>query len=435
MAIAKDTDKSGTGAGNQTSASKDAFRGALQLSVLVGAALGAFLFAFASPMVHGLIGNDAIGSDVTAAAIRYVRIRSLGIPASAVIGTAQAGCLGLQDVKSPLYVIGVAATLNFFLDLLLVGRPQKWVGGTAGAAWATILSQYVAMSLFLKWLAGRRQPTYAMGSTVETLKTEEGKSFSARGFLSGRLGWKKFFRSKPNNQTIDGFKPYVIPVTTTQIGRCSTYVALGYVVSSTFGTTSMAANQIITSIFYSLIPIADSLSLTAQSFIPSLLSKSDHPDSRKQASIAMKLMTKNMLKVAGIFGGVLASIVACIPFACRFFTADPAVTNLVTRVVPILVTIFSLHGVFCGAEGILLAQRDLKFLGRMYAGYFVVVPWLMLQIKSAAQAGRAVDLLSVWQLFLAYQLFRITAWTSRVVWLQRCRDAKAANTDPPPILD
>jgi hypothetical protein len=135
-----------------------AFRGALQLSVMVGAGVGSILLLFARPLLKGIIGNDAIDPEVFGAAMKYVRIRSLGMPAAAAIGTAQAACLGMQDIHSPLYVILVAAVVNLVMDLLLVGRPQMWIGGAAGAAWATMFSQYIAMGLFFKWLCQKPEP-------------------------------------------------------------------------------------------------------------------------------------------------------------------------------------------------------------------------------------------------------------------------------------
>ena len=198
---------------------------------------------------------------------------------------------------------------------------------------------------------------------------------------------------------------------------------MGHTVLSVFGTVSMAANQIITSIFYALIPIADSLSLTAQTFLPGMISL---PPSRKKAATIRRTIT-NLLKVSGLYGLVLAGIVSCISLASGLFTTDPTAISSVNQVVPILFTIFSLHGVFCGSEGVLLAQRDLTFLGRMYAIYFAVVPFLMLQIKRGAIRGAKVNLTSVWNLFLGYQLFRISAWVSRVIWLQR-RTEKECDT-------
>jgi Na+-driven multidrug efflux pump len=414
-----------------------AFRGALQLSVMVGAGVGSFLLLFARPLLKGIIGNEAIDPEVFGAAMKYVRIRSLGMPAAAAIGTAQAACLGMQDIRSPLYVILVAAGVNLVMDLLLVGRSQLWIGGAAGAAWATMFSQYIAMGLFFKWLCQKPEPsnsdfrsrnplTRLASIPLPTL----GKKTETRGFLANRLHWKDFLE-KPDTSTTEAFKPYAVPITVTEVGRCSAYVALGHTVSSSFGTISMAANQIVTSIFYTLIPIADCLCLTAQSFLPGIVARKPSPERAR----AIRGLTQSLLKVAGLLGVFLAGTVACIPFALQLFTTDPAVMILVRQIIPVLFIIFSLHGVFCGSEGILLGQRDLKFLERMYAAYFVVVPYLMLQVKKAAKTGADVGLSSVWNIFLGYQLFRIAAWVARVAWLQRRTDREAvlATTNDLPV--
>jgi Na+-driven multidrug efflux pump len=405
------------------------FQGALRLAALVGSGLGAFIFIFARPMLRGIIGNDDIDPQIFSAAMKYVRIRALGMPAAACIGTAQAACLGMKDIKSPLLVIATAALVNLVMDLALVGRPQAWLGGAAGAAWATLFSQYFAMGMFFKWLLYKPTSSTEVrsGRLASILPSKwlshrkpKRETFTTRGFLNGRLTWRDFLE-RPDADTSKLFKPYVIPVTITQVGRCSTYIAMGHTVSSSFGTISMAANQIITSIFYSLIPVADSLSQTAQSFLPGIVARK--PSHEKTQALRRTIL--NLLKVAGLFGLFLAGVVACIPLTSTLFTTDSAVVALVCSIVPVLFVIFSLHGVFCGSEGILLAQRDLKFLGRMYTVFFAVVPYLMLRIKNAAKLGAAVDLRSVWNLFLGYQLFRIIAWVSRVAWLQHRETKKS----------
>jgi Na+-driven multidrug efflux pump len=124
--------------------------GAMQLATYVGLGLGAILFAFARPLLRAIIGNDAINPAVFAAAMRYVRIRSLGMPAAAIIGSAQAGCLGCKDIKSPLYVLLAAAVVNFVGDVMFVGCKNPLIGGAAGAAWATVFSQYAALAIFVQ---------------------------------------------------------------------------------------------------------------------------------------------------------------------------------------------------------------------------------------------------------------------------------------------
>eukprot|EP00533_Pseudo-nitzschia_delicatissima_P003312 CAMPEP_0116106344 /NCGR_PEP_ID=MMETSP0327-20121206/15585_1 /TAXON_ID=44447 /ORGANISM="Pseudo-nitzschia delicatissima, Strain B596" /LENGTH=850 /DNA_ID=CAMNT_0003598949 /DNA_START=129 /DNA_END=2681 /DNA_ORIENTATION=- len=464
--------------------------GAMRMSTYVGAGLGAFLFVFARPLLRGIIGNDAISPAVFAAAMKYVRIRALGMPAAAVLGSTQAACLGMQDIKSPLYVLAAAAVINFLGDMLFVGHSNPLIGGTAGAAWATVLSQYTAVAFFIRWLSNKATKTTTekqpgvmnlsdaiMEMTGKSDKTDcngknrrqsfrnvmdtfKGKaldvkrkrstlfqnkgvvqniresrfgkairrrnenvskvedsddSFSTRGFLKNRFTTSDLFKL-PDAETREKFAPYVLPVTSTQVGRVSGYVAMAHVVASSLGTVSMAAQQVIVSIFYCLCPIADSLSLTAQSFVPAIAEK----ESSMEKSAAMKKMLVNFLKAGGIFGGAMMAAVCGIPMMTGFFTPDQAVKELVNSVVPLLLVFFSVHGFVCGTEGMLLGQKDLGFLGKMYAAFFAAVPYIMLGVKRKALAGcTSVGLSSVWTVFIGYQLARCGLWLGRAAKLQR----------------
>lgn len=457
---------------------------ALRLSGFVGAGLGSILFVFARPLLRSIIGNDAISPEIFTAAMKYVRIRALGMPAAAIIGSSQAACLGMQDIKSPLYVLVAAAVVNFFGDMTFVGSTHPWIGGAAGAAWATVFSQFAAVAIFTHWLCHKpkRSPnpkvvnltesiTELMGKPsskgksrreqfrddlrsfgksrlsmtdaltrrvssvtkkfapkpTETAKPDKKeKSFSTRGFLEGKFRGRDFFKP-PTRESLSEFAPYVLPVTSTQVGRVSGYVAMSHVVSSSLGTVSMAAQQVIVSLFYCLCPIADSLSLTAQSFLPSIYEKRVS----KARAVALRQTVRNFWKAGAVFGAGMVGAVLTIPIISTFFTSDPVVASLVSGVAPLLCAIFSVHGVLCASEGVLLGQKDLGFLGKAYAGYFVAVPYLMLRVKKAALSGANVGLTSVWSVFLSYQMFRVALWVARTVQLQRRteRDAAAAVFD------
>jgi Na+-driven multidrug efflux pump len=463
----------------------NALIGAIQLSSYVGAGLGAVLFVFARPLLRAIIGNDGISPAVFDAALKYVRIRAIGMPAAAVIGSAQAACLGMQDIRSPLYVLAAAAVVNFIGDMIFVGSSNPLLGGAAGAAWATVFSQFAAVTLFIHWLTNKPTPKAVNVSNAileltgkpssegetrrqrfrDSLRSFRSKSesvaddaaqkavrgggriasmmrlpkrsksdmaeknaepkdeyFSVRGFLDGRLHKRDVFKF-PSSGILKSFAPFVIPVSSTQVGRVSGYVAMSHVVSSSFGTTSMAAQSVILSLFYCLCPIADSLSLTAQSFVPSIAGKKPS----KERSQALRQTTKNFFKVGGIFGTFMVGAVACIPFLSRFFTSDPAVVGLVNMVAPWLFGVFAVHGMICAAEGLLLGQKDLGFLGSMYTAFFAVVPYFMLRVKRAALSGASnTDLTSVWRVFLGYQMFRFFAWISRVAMLQLRSERESA---------
>lgn len=459
--------------------------GALQLSALVGTLLGAATFAGAPMLLRSIIGNDNISPAVFDAALKYVRIRALGVPAAAVIGSAQAACLGMQDVKSPLYVLATAAIVNFVADVMFVGSSHPWIGGAAGAAWATVFSQVAALTMFLHWLthkpvkslesptikvmnvstaileltgkptspgASRRKkfretlrqfklrklasleehtnrgrgrvamvakPLLDMFHNRKTKKvTGPGKkqvSFSTRGFLDGKFRPRDLVKL-PDSDTFRDFRPYVVPVTSTVVGRVSGFVAMSHVVSSAMGTASMAAQQVILSFFQCICPIADSLSLTAQSFVPGIVEGESTPE----RSSVLRQTKWNFFKASAGFGIVMALAVGHIPLVSGWFSSDPSVVLLINGCVPLLAAWFSVHGVMCASEGLLLGQKDLNFLGRMYAVWFAVVPALLLRVKSAALRGSpTANLSAIWQVFLGYQFLRSALWALRAATFER----------------
>ncbi len=82
-------------------------------------------------------------------ALRYVRVRAWGMPTAVVIGTAQSACLRMRDVRSPMYVLAAAAVVNILKDVMLVPPKSAMF---AGAAWATVASQWAALLFFGRWL-------------------------------------------------------------------------------------------------------------------------------------------------------------------------------------------------------------------------------------------------------------------------------------------
>lgn len=456
----------------------------LQLSGFVGMFLGSVLIALAPILLRAIIGNDGIDPEVFSAALKYVRIRALGFPAAVIIGAAQSACLGMQDIKSPMYVLLAAAVVNFFGDLVFVPNKNLWIGGAAGAAWATIFSQYAALALFLKWLQykpRREQGTVNLTQAILELtgKSKEGKprrkqfqkslqnltdtdnhevikddvegktiikkfrsianvfnkkkvdpasnskfeeSFSTRGFLAGKMRKRDLLQFPPLEDAKE-FWPYVVPVTTTSVGRVSAYVAMSHVVSSSLGTLSMAANQVILSVFYCLCPIADSLNLTAQSFIPGIFQKKWGPARAE----ALKQATLNFMKAGLIIGSTCVGFVGLIPMFSKYFTSDPLVVAQVNSVVPLLAGIFSIHGLICAGEGLLLGHKDLAYLGKAYTGYFLAVPYFMLRCKKMALEGvHNVGLTSLWGVFLCYQVARVLAWGLRL----RLLNVRARKQEP-----
>lgn len=524
IAAAVQEDREAEGANGGGTRTRATLVTALKLAVIVGSFFGALLGATGERLLRLLIGNDSLDPAVFSAALTYVRIRALGMPAMVTIGTAQSACLGMQDVRSPLYVLLAAAFVNFMGDVALVPMSNPVIGGAAGAAWATVASQYAALAFFGKWLTtapGARGGKAGGGSNWPRLNAlrrmirrnreigangdddgvadgagdvvdvtqgimeltgtsragrsrrkefrkflvssklsrrvriagggvafadadaggEGGEAAEAaarddaegrrrpspytRGFLAGlrrrsilSLSRRNFDRSKARE-----FLPFVVPVTTTSVGRISGYIAMSHVASSTLGTRDMAGHQIIFSIFCCLTPLVDALSQVAQSFVPAVFEAKER--SRERA-LALRRTVGNFRKVGFAFGALMVGLVACIPRIAGYFTTDPAVMERVSGAIPGLGAFLLMHALMCAGEGTMLGQKDLKFLRNMYAVFFFAVPAYMLRLKRRALAGtQAVSIGTMWAAFSAYNLIRTSAWHLRLAQLQRRTDGEA----------
>jgi len=90
-------------------------------------------------------------------------------------------------------------------------------------------------------------------------------------------------------------------------------------------------------------------------------------------------------------------------------TNDPVVVSSMAPLWRPLGLAALLTGPVCASEGVLLAQRRLGFLSAVYLSSTVALPLLLLRIRSTT---------AVWDTFALFQLFRATAFTSRI-WLPR----------------
>ena len=97
-----------------------------------------------------LVASTGCVAELIPAAVLYLRVRAIGQPIVLSSMVIQASLLAQLDVLTPLQVVLASCALNVVCDILWV--PML---GAVGAAWATLLSQAVALPLML-WLAARR---------------------------------------------------------------------------------------------------------------------------------------------------------------------------------------------------------------------------------------------------------------------------------------
>lgn len=85
-------------------------------------------------------------------AVIYIRIIFLGIPASALYNYSAAVLRASGDSKHPFWFLVASSLLNILLDYLFMVPLDM---GVAGAAWGTIISQFVSGVLNLWWIVAK----------------------------------------------------------------------------------------------------------------------------------------------------------------------------------------------------------------------------------------------------------------------------------------
>lgn len=126
----------------------------ITLFTLVGAAVAALSFCFASPMLR------AIQAPAFAEALDYLRMAAFGMFFVYLYNCLSSILRAVGNSKQPLRIIIVTSIVNVVLDLLFVGPMGM---GTSGAALATVLSQALSCVLALGYLL-RNQDIFAFSA-------------------------------------------------------------------------------------------------------------------------------------------------------------------------------------------------------------------------------------------------------------------------------
>ncbi len=138
------------GAGDHEGAMAGGFDG-LALALILGIALSALLELLLVPVVGAYGASPA----VTEAALAYLRIAALGLPSILILLAGTGVLRGLQDTKTPLYVVIAANLINIGLNFALVYGAGL---GIAGSALGTLIAQTAAAAVLVAviWTRARR---------------------------------------------------------------------------------------------------------------------------------------------------------------------------------------------------------------------------------------------------------------------------------------
>lgn len=146
-------------------------------SLLFGILLTVCGIILAPQILHGL----NCPKETYAPALTYLCICFFGLPAQLIYNTSNAILRSLGNTKTPLYYLSGASVLNLFLDLLFV---IVFDLSLPGAAWATVLSQWVLAVLML-WKLCCLDEAYHLCVRCELRTLNEVKDIVRQGFPCG----------------------------------------------------------------------------------------------------------------------------------------------------------------------------------------------------------------------------------------------------------
>jgi putative MATE family efflux protein len=281
----------------------------LWLCGLLGIPAAVLVAVLARPIAELLGGRG----DVLEAAVTYLRISAVGLPAVLVTLLGHGWFRGLSDTRTPLRIVLVANVLNIGLELLFV-YGFHW--GVAGSAWGTVVAQALAAAWFL--LLG-------VGGFARPVARQ------LRRLLV--IGRHLFFRTL----------------------ALVTVLVLSTSVAARVSPSTLGGHQIAIQFFTFLALVVDALAIAAQALVGTSLGAGQAAGAREAG---LRLVRLARMVGAGI--GVV--VMATSPLVPHIFTADPKVAHQATIALLLLGAMQVPAAVAFVLDGVLMGASDFRAL-------------------------------------------------------------------------
>ncbi|MBT8208361.1 MAG: MATE family efflux transporter [Acidimicrobiia bacterium] len=304
-------------------------------AVALGVASSAILIAGVGPILD-LMGATA---DVVVPASTYLEIRALALPALLIVLVGHGAFRGYQDTKTPLWVSIGISVVNLVLDPLLI-YGLDW--GIAGAAWATVIAQWVGAGAFLWLLLVRNREDLGI-ERVRPTRRDFGKLFGA--------GWALIVRTAA----------LVLAFT------------MATAVAARLGTVVVAAHQVAFQLWIFLALVVDALAIAGQALIGKYLG-SAYP-------ARAKVVAERLLGLGIYVGFGLALLLAALrPLLPGIFTDDPEVITAVLSVYGFVVLMQPMNALVFVWDGVLIGAEAFRYLAGAMASVSAVTAVMLLGV-------------------------------------------------------
>nr|WP_245356971.1 MATE family efflux transporter [Paeniglutamicibacter kerguelensis] len=338
------------GAG-QTGKAMAAGRDGIWLALGLGTVLALVGFFGAKPLAAAMGAQGP----VLGFAVDYIQYSTFGIPAMLLVLAATGVLRGMQDTKTPLYVAGFGFAANIILNFILVYPLNMSV---AGAALGTSIAQW-GMALVYLWMLVPR-----------IRRAGQSLAPHGRGVLrTGRVGSWLMLRTLSLRLAL----------------IATVWVATGQ------GALTLAAHQLVFTIFTFMAFALDALAIAAQALIGKELGAANAQRAR--------LLTRTMCRWGVYFGLVTgAALAVAAPFAGALFTTDESVRQATMVGIWILAVAQPLCGLVFVLDGVLIGAGDARYLA--VVGMINLVAYLpMLYAVTRFEHGGVSAVAWIWVVF------------------------------------
>ena len=299
---------------------------ALVLAIGIGVVSTA-LMVVGARFLTGLMGA---GPEFADQAVSYLTIRAFALPALLIITAANGAYRGFQDTRTPLLVTIAINGLNILLDPLFMFDFGLGLG-LDGAAWATLIAQWIGAGVFL-WLLlgiGRRESWPAA-----RVRAAELKAFLGIG-----------------------------SVLVLRTGLLVSSLSVATAVAARIGTLDVPAHQVI-----------DALAIAAQALVAELIGRDDADGARA--------LSNRLLRWGGVAGfGLAVGLVAVGSVVSTGFTDDPGISARILDVIPIAAGMQPLAALVFVLDGVFLAVLAIrKLVWSTAAGFLATIAVLALTV-------------------------------------------------------
>ncbi len=335
---------------------------ATQVALALGLVVGAALWLLAPWIVRALGAVD----ELVVPATEYLRIRAVGVPLVLLAFVGHGAFRGVSDTRTPLAVAVGANVVNAVLTYVLV-FPLGF--GLAGAAWATVAAEAVAVAAF--------------------------------ALLFRRVGLPLGGHRWPNRVQL-----LALVIVSRDLFLRTGGLLLGLLAVSSaaarIGSVTAASHQVLFQTFLLISFLMDGFATAGQAMVGTALGAGDEDEARATGRALLRW---------GIGGGAMMALLLLVatPFGPRILTDEPSVLLAATAVWWLVAVgqvisgpVFALDGVFMGAE-------DFAYL-RTWTMVAAVVGGVSAQLVATFDGG----LLGLWVAVQAMMLVRLLSLVLRL---------------------